>query len=79
MVEAGAGVIVNAGSTSGEIVNRPQWQPAYNASKAGGAPSDEVARRRVGALRRAAVPEEIAPAVFFLASPASAFTTGPSS
>ena len=25
---------VNVGSISGQIVNRPQWQPAYNASKA---------------------------------------------
>ncbi|MDT4992239.1 MAG: hypothetical protein QOH97_2131 [Actinoplanes sp.] len=29
-----AGSIVNIGSMSGIIVNRPQWQPAYNASKA---------------------------------------------
>jgi NAD(P)-dependent dehydrogenase (short-subunit alcohol dehydrogenase family) len=28
------GTIVNIGSMSGNIVNRPQWQPAYNASKA---------------------------------------------
>ena len=35
MVEAGGGVIVNVGSMSADIVNRPQWQPAYNASKAG--------------------------------------------
>jgi NAD(P)-dependent dehydrogenase (short-subunit alcohol dehydrogenase family) len=28
------GSIVNIGSMSGLIVNRPQWQPAYNASKA---------------------------------------------
>lgn len=28
------GAIVNIGSMSGNIVNRPQWQPAYNASKA---------------------------------------------
>lgn len=34
MVSQGAGVIVNIGSMSGNIVNRPQWQPAYNASKA---------------------------------------------
>jgi len=33
-VERGAGTIVNIGSMSGLIVNRPQWQPAYNASKA---------------------------------------------
>ena len=35
MVDSGGGVIVNVGSMSGQIVNRPQWQPAYNASKAG--------------------------------------------
>jgi NAD(P)-dependent dehydrogenase (short-subunit alcohol dehydrogenase family) len=29
-----SGSIVNIGSMSGVIVNRPQWQPAYNASKA---------------------------------------------
>ena len=29
-----SGAIVNVGSMSGLIVNRPQWQPAYNASKA---------------------------------------------
>lgn len=34
MVERGRGSIVNIGSMSGAIVNRPQWQPAYNASKA---------------------------------------------
>lgn len=34
MRDAGAGSIVNIGSMSGIIVNRPQWQPAYNASKA---------------------------------------------
>ena len=34
MIEAGGGSIVNVGSISGMIVNRPQWQPAYNASKA---------------------------------------------
>ncbi len=32
--EQGGGVIVNIGSISADIVNRPQWQPAYNASKA---------------------------------------------
>lgn len=30
----GGGNIVNIGSISALIVNRPQWQPAYNASKA---------------------------------------------
>ncbi len=34
MVERGSGVVVNIGSMSGQIVNRPQWQPGYNASKA---------------------------------------------
>jgi NAD(P)-dependent dehydrogenase (short-subunit alcohol dehydrogenase family) len=34
MADQGAGVIVNVGSISALIVNRPQWQPAYNASKA---------------------------------------------
>ena len=34
MVAQGSGAIVNIGSISAFIVNRPQWQPAYNASKA---------------------------------------------
>jgi NAD(P)-dependent dehydrogenase (short-subunit alcohol dehydrogenase family) len=34
MQQRGGGVIVNIGSISAQIVNRPQWQPAYNASKA---------------------------------------------
>ncbi len=34
MKEQGSGSIVNIGSISGIIVNRPQWQPVYNASKA---------------------------------------------
>ena len=34
MLAVGGGSIVNVGSMSGLIVNRPQWQPAYNASKA---------------------------------------------
>jgi NAD(P)-dependent dehydrogenase (short-subunit alcohol dehydrogenase family) len=34
MIENGGGVIVNIGSISAQIVNRPQMQPAYNASKA---------------------------------------------
>ncbi len=34
MIERGGGVQVNIGSMSAGIVNRPQWQPAYNASKA---------------------------------------------
>ena len=110
MVDSGGGVIVNVGSMSGQIVNRPQWQPAYNASKAGVhhltkslaaewapygirvnaiAPGyvrtdmtqidrPEFARYWIddAPQQRAAAPEEIAPAVLFLASPASAFMTG---
>jgi NAD(P)-dependent dehydrogenase (short-subunit alcohol dehydrogenase family) len=34
MADHGGGAIVNIGSISAMIVNRPQWQPAYNASKA---------------------------------------------
>ena len=34
MVAQRGGVIVNIGSISAQIVNRPQWQPGYNASKA---------------------------------------------
>jgi NAD(P)-dependent dehydrogenase (short-subunit alcohol dehydrogenase family) len=34
MISRRSGVIVNVGSISGLIVNRPQMQPAYNASKA---------------------------------------------
>jgi len=34
MAQSGGGSIINVGSISAMIVNRPQWQPAYNASKA---------------------------------------------
>jgi NAD(P)-dependent dehydrogenase (short-subunit alcohol dehydrogenase family) len=34
MIDAGSGSIVNVGSISAIIVNRPQWQASYNASKA---------------------------------------------
>jgi NAD(P)-dependent dehydrogenase (short-subunit alcohol dehydrogenase family) len=34
MADHGGGSIVNVGSISAHIVNRPQWQPGYNASKA---------------------------------------------
>ena len=95
---AGSGVIVNIGSISGYIVNRPQMQPAYNALKAAvhhltkslaaeWAPYGVRPRRAASSARpcprstsrvqrygrpqpqqRApAAPEEIAPAVLYLA------------
>ena len=110
MREQGSGSIVNIGSMSGLIVNRPQWQPAYNASKAAVhhltkslavewapygirvnavapgyvktamAPVDDPKFHRHWIedtpQQRAALPEEIAPSVVFLASDASSFITG---
>ena len=110
MVERGRGAIVNIGSISAMIVNRPQMQPAYNASKAAVhqltkslaaewapsgvrvnaiapgyvktemAPVDDPRFRPRwiddAPMQRAAVPEEIAPSVLYLASDASSFMTG---
>jgi NAD(P)-dependent dehydrogenase (short-subunit alcohol dehydrogenase family) len=110
MMTTGGGAIVNVGSISSIIVNRPQWQPAYNASKAAVhqltkslaaewaphnirvnalapgyvktemAPVDQPEFRRHWIedvpQQRYASPEEIAPSVVYLASPASSFMTG---
>ncbi len=111
MVRRERGVIINIGSISAMIVNRPQWQPAYNASKAAvhqltrslaaewapynvrvnalalgyvrtdmsPQPTDpEQLQRWVTdvPMKKMATPEEVAPAVVFLASDASSFMTG---
>jgi NAD(P)-dependent dehydrogenase (short-subunit alcohol dehydrogenase family) len=110
MVQRRSGSIVNIGSISGLIVNRPQMQPAYNASKAAVhqltkslaaewapfgvrinavapgyiktdmSPVDEPQFRRYWIedvpQQRYATPDEVSPAVVFLASEAASFMTG---
>jgi NAD(P)-dependent dehydrogenase (short-subunit alcohol dehydrogenase family) len=104
------GSIINMASMSGSIVNIPQWQASYNASKAGvihltrslaieWAPhgirvnslspgyiatpmSVETPQELRDAwtplmpMRRMGTPEELVPAVLYLASPASGYTSG---
>lgn len=110
MRERRSGSVVNIGSMSGLIVNRPQMQPAYNASKAAVhhltrslaaewaplgirvnavapgyvktdmAPVDRPEFQRYWIedtpQQRYALPEEISPAVVFLAGDAASFITG---
>ena len=112
MLEQGSGAIVNVGSMSGIISNRPQAQAHYNASKAAvimltkslagewagrGVRVNSVSPGYIATplvqedlenpelgevwlsstpMGRAAQPEEIAPAVVYLASEASSFATG---
>ena len=111
MIERGIkGSIINMASMSGTIVNIPQWQVSYNASKAGvihmskslaiewaeygirvnslspgyiATPmSVDVPKDLIDAwiplmpMHRMGKPEELIPAVLYLASDASGYTTG---
>lgn len=107
------GSIINMASMSGTIVNIPQWQAAYNASKAGvihlskslaiewaetGVRVNSISPGYVATpmsvdpdfvepelmeawmplmpMHRMAKPEELVPAILYLASPAAGYTTG---
>ena len=51
MKDHGGGAIVKIDSMSGAIVNRPQWQPAYNARQGRRAPPHLIAGGGVGGAR----------------------------
>jgi NAD(P)-dependent dehydrogenase (short-subunit alcohol dehydrogenase family) len=104
------GSIINMASMSGSIVNIPQWQASYNASKSGvihltrslavewagyGIRVNSLSPGYIATpmsvdtpkelrdawtplmpMRRMGKPEELVPAVLYLASPASGYTTG---
>jgi NAD(P)-dependent dehydrogenase (short-subunit alcohol dehydrogenase family) len=113
MLERGSGAIVNIASMSGSIVNNPQPQAAYNASKAAvimltkslaaewagrgvrvnsvspGYTASEMTKQAITRvqdwykvwmdmtpMKRMGEPDEIAHAVWYLASDAASFATG---